>query len=91
MLTIATGSFSELLGNLDDAIHAYERALHANPQSVPAMTAISLILRTREEFHKAVEYLQAIIKIDNTNGDVWGSLGTYLASRYLGQFTNRPI
>ena len=91
MLTIATGSFSELLGNLDDAMSAYERALHANPQSVPAMTAISLILRTREEFHKAVEYLQAIIKIDNTNGDVWGSLGTYLASRYLGQFTNRPI
>ncbi|RYP56785.1 hypothetical protein DL769_009852 [Monosporascus sp. CRB-8-3] len=69
------GSFSELLGNLDDAMAAYERALHANPQSIPAMTAISLILRTREEFHKAVEYLNAIIKLDSTNGDVWGSLG----------------
>ena len=56
-------------------MHAYEHALHANPQSIPAMTAISLILRTREEFHKAVDYLQAILKIDNTNGDVWGSLG----------------
>ncbi|EMR65542.1 putative transcriptional corepressor protein [Eutypa lata UCREL1] len=69
------GSFSELLGNLDDAMAAYERALHANPQSIPAMTAISLILRTREEFHKAVDYLNAILKIDSTNGDVWGSLG----------------
>ncbi len=75
ILTASIGSFSELLGNLDDAMAAYERALHANPQSVPAMTAISLILRTREEFHKAVEYLQGILKIDNTNGDVWGSLG----------------
>lgn len=56
---------------------AYERALHANPQSIPAMTAISLILRTREEFHKAVDYLNAILKIDSTNGDVWGSLGMF--------------
>ena len=88
MLTIAAGSFSVLLGNLDDAMSAYERALHANPNSVPAMTAISLILRTREDFHKAVEYLQAILKIDNTNGDVWGSLGMYSNLSYLGQFSN---
>lgn len=56
---------------------AYERALHANQNSVPAMNAISLILRSREEFPKAVEYLQAILKIDERNGEVWGSLGTF--------------
>lgn len=56
-------------------MHAYERALHANQNSVPAMNAISLILRTREEFHKAVDFLQAILKIDAQNGEVWGSLG----------------
>jgi tetratricopeptide (TPR) repeat protein len=54
---------------------AYEQALRANPQSVQAMNAISLILRTREDFPKAVEYLQAILKIDNSNGEAWGSLG----------------
>ncbi|CCF41155.1 hypothetical protein CH063_11516 [Colletotrichum higginsianum] len=70
------GSFAELLGNLEEAMKAYDRALQANPQSVAAMNAISLILRTREEFHKAVDYLQAILKIDNTNGEAWGSLGT---------------
>lgn len=69
------GSFSELLGNLDEAMIAYEHALSANPNSIPAMNAISLILRTREDFHKAVEYLQAILKIDANNGEVWGSLG----------------
>jgi len=54
---------------------AYERALNANPNSIPAMNAISLILRTREEFPKAVEYLQAILKLDQSQGEVWGSLG----------------
>ncbi|KAI0013208.1 hypothetical protein F4779DRAFT_613737 [Xylariaceae sp. FL0662B] len=74
-LWMQIGSFSELLGNFDEAMLAYERALNANPNSVPAMNAISLILRTREDFHKAVEYLQAILKIDQNNGEVWGSLG----------------
>jgi len=74
-LTISAGSFSELLGNLDDAIVAYEHALRANPNSIQAMNSISLILRTREEFPKAVEYLNAIIKLDANNGEAWGSLG----------------
>ena len=63
--------------HLDDAMGAYEQALRANPQSIPAMNAISLILRTKEEFAKAVEYLQAILKLDQNNGEVWGSLGKY--------------
>jgi glucose repression mediator protein len=76
-LWMQIGSFSELLGNYEDAMGAYERALVANPNSVPAMNAISLILRTREEFHKAVEYLQMILKIEPNNGEVWGSLGMF--------------
>ena len=59
---------------------AYEHAMAANPRSVPAMNAISLILRTREDFHKAVEYLNAILKIDPSNGEVWGSLGMHTTS-----------
>ena len=39
------------------------------------MNAISLILRTKEEFPKAVEYLNAIIAMDQNNGEAWGSLG----------------
>lgn len=59
---------------------AYERALHANQRSIPAMNAISCILRTQEQFHKAVEYLQSILKLDGNNGDVWGSLGSSFVS-----------
>lgn len=70
-----TGSLAELLNNLDEAIAAYECALRANPRSISAMNAISCILRTQEHFHKAVDYLQNILKLDSNNGEVWGSLG----------------
>lgn len=59
---------------------AYESALRANPNSVPAMTAISLILRTREEFHKAVGFLQDVLKLEPNNGEAWGSLGTSITA-----------
>ena len=69
------GSVAELMGNHDEALQAYERALAANPNSVTAMNAASLVLRTREEFGRAAEYLNKIIKIEPTNGEAWGSLG----------------
>ncbi|RBQ69895.1 hypothetical protein VDGD_21534 [Verticillium dahliae] len=75
---IQVGTCCEVLGDLDEAILAYEAALRANPQSILAMNAISLILRTREHFAKAVEYLQAVLKIDAHNGEAWGSLGTQI-------------
>jgi general transcriptional corepressor CYC8 len=64
-----------MIGNLDEAAGAYEHALRANPRSIAAMNAISAILRTQEHFHKAVEYLNNILKLEPNNGDVWGSLG----------------
>lgn len=65
-----------MLNSPDEAAQAYQSALRANPNSVPAMSAISLILRNREEFHKALEYLQDILKLEPSNGAAWGSLGT---------------
>lgn len=68
------------MGQVDDALFAYEQGLRANPNSIQAMNSISQILRTREDFPKAIEYLNQILKIDNSNGDAWGSLGqSYLA------------
>jgi glucose repression mediator protein len=69
------------MGNLDDAMTAYEHALRSNPRSITAMNAISCILRTQEQFNKAVEYLQNILKLDGNNGDVWGSLGEFVLCR----------
>lgn len=70
------------MGNLEDAMSSYENALRANPNSIPAMNAMSLVLRTREEFSKAAEYLDAVLKLDPRNGEAWGSLGKIYASTY---------
>ena len=72
------GGLTELMGDIDGAINAYEQALRHNQYSIQAMNAISCILRTKENFPRAVEYLQAILKLDGTNGEVWGSLGEFI-------------
>ncbi|KAL9037413.1 MAG: hypothetical protein Q9180_003729 [Flavoplaca navasiana] len=83
---LGIGSASELMGDLDGALNAYERALQHNFQSITAMNAISCILRTKENFPRAVEYLQGILKLDQNNGEVWGSLGhCYLMMEDLQQ------
>ena len=69
------GSTCELQGDSDGALFAYEQALRHNFQSIQALNAISCILRTKENFPRAVEYLQTILKLDQSNGEVWGSLG----------------
>ncbi|KAL9117924.1 MAG: hypothetical protein Q9187_005534 [Circinaria calcarea] len=80
------GNLTELMGDLDGAVNAYEQALRHNQYSIQAMNAISCILRTKENFPRAVEYLQAILKLDGSNGEVWGSLGhCYLMMEDLQQ------
>jgi glucose repression mediator protein len=68
----------------EDAMHAYERALQANPQSAPAMNAIGMLLKGREAFDKALEFFRTIVAIDNGNGEAWGNLGhCYLMTESL--------
>lgn len=76
-LNFCLGTVSELQGDPDGALFAYEQALRHNYQSIQALNAISCILRTKENFPRAVEYLQTILKLDQSNGEVWGSLGSY--------------
>ena len=75
ILTHCAGNLAELMNDLDGAVSAYEQALRHNQYSIQAMNAVSCILRTKENFPRAVEYLQAILKLDASNGEVWGSLG----------------
>lgn len=69
------GHLSEVMGELEGATAAYERAMGFNQWSVPAMLAISCILRSKDQFTAAVEYLRQILKVEPTNGEVWSSLG----------------
>ncbi|KAI5466869.1 hypothetical protein BGZ63DRAFT_398500 [Mariannaea sp. PMI_226] len=78
------GSFSELLRVPDEAMHAYERALQANPNSTAAMNAIGMLLKGREAFDKALDFFRAIVQIDGNNGEAWGNLGhCYLMTENL--------
>lgn len=70
-----SGSVLELMGDLEGAMQAYEQAIRHNNWSVPAMQAISSILRAKDQFGMAIDYLRTILKIDGSNGEVWGSLG----------------
>ena len=74
-LTRVAGNLAEAMGMAEEAISAYEQALRINPNAVTAMNAISVVLRAREEFPKAAEFLQAALKLDPNNGEAWGSLG----------------
>lgn len=73
------GSLSEQMQDYDGAMQCYEQALKFNQWSVPAMQGIACILRTKDAFPAAVEYLRTILKVDQANGDVWGSLGKKFA------------
>ena len=69
------GQLNESMGDLDAATDAFENALRHNANSVQAMQAISCILRTKDQFPAAVEYLKNILKLEHNNGDTWSSLG----------------
>lgn len=79
----ATASFSETLGDTDAAIQAYENVLRHETWSVPAMSGIASILRDRDQYALAIDYLRSITKIDQTNGEVWSHLGKLAHSSLL--------
>ncbi|KAL6247968.1 glucose repression mediator protein [Rhinocladiella similis] len=69
------GSLNELLGDHEGALFAYEQALRHNQWSIQTLNAISCILRTKEKYPEAMEYLKNILKVEPANGEAWGNLG----------------
>ncbi|KAK4935282.1 glucose repression mediator protein [Elasticomyces elasticus] len=69
------GSLNELLGDHEGALFAYEQALRHNQWSPQTLNAISCILRTKEKYPEAMEYLKNILKVEPANGEAWGNLG----------------
>lgn len=69
------GRLAEQMNEYERALTSYECVLRHNPYSVPAMTQIALILHANEQYQRAAEYFQSILNIDQSNGEIWGSLG----------------
>jgi tetratricopeptide (TPR) repeat protein len=76
-----------MLRSPDEAMFAYEKALNANQNSIPALNAIGMLLKGREAFDKALNYFRAITQLDANNGEAWGNLGklTYVRLRLVAQ------
>ncbi|KAI9592499.1 hypothetical protein BDF19DRAFT_425315 [Syncephalis fuscata] len=72
---IQLGSIADQMQEFDRAISCFESALRHNPYSVPALTKIGVLCKSRNQFQRAVEYFQRIINVDSNNGEIWGLLG----------------
>jgi tetratricopeptide (TPR) repeat protein len=77
-LTCSSGSLNELLGDHEGALFAYEQALRHNQWSTQTLNSISSILRTKEKYPEAMDYLKNILKVEPANGEAWGNLGEAL-------------
>lgn len=75
LLICRPGSLNELTGDLEAALFAYEQALRHNQWSTQTLNAISCILRTKEKYPEAMEFLKNILKVEPSNGEAWGNLG----------------
>jgi general transcriptional corepressor CYC8 len=69
------GQIHELTGDLDNALYAYEQALRHDQWSTRNLNAISSILRAREKYPEAMEFLKNVLKVEPSNGEAWGNLG----------------
>ncbi|CCM06303.1 uncharacterized protein FIBRA_08554 [Fibroporia radiculosa] len=69
------GRVAEQMGNLEQALSAYENALRHNPLSLAGLTQVAGIARIKENYPKAVDYFQRVISMQQENGEVWSALG----------------
>ncbi|KAL4254529.1 hypothetical protein ABKN59_003203 [Abortiporus biennis] len=69
------GRVAEQMGNLEQALSAYENALRHNPMSLPGLTQVAGIARIKENYPKAIEYFERVINMQQENGEVWSALG----------------
>ena len=63
------------MGDHEGALYAYERALRHNQWSTTTLNSIANILRAREKYPEAMEYLRSILKVEPSNGEAWSNLG----------------
>lgn len=79
---MSAATFSSSLGDTDSAVQAYECALRHDTWNVAALTGIADILRDRDQFQLAVDYLRTALKVDQGNGEIWSHLGKRLLQHF---------
>ncbi|KAH6572994.1 hypothetical protein BASA60_006265 [Batrachochytrium salamandrivorans] len=69
------GQLAETMMEPERAVLSYESALRHNPFSEQTLTLIAALCRSLEQYGKAADYFQRILKINEVNGEIWGALG----------------
>ena len=68
-------SLAEGVNELTKAADAYQHVLQHNERNVHALLQLASISRMQERFADAVRYLDSVIKIDGSSGEVHGAIG----------------
>ncbi|KIY45707.1 TPR-like protein [Fistulina hepatica ATCC 64428] len=69
------GRVAEQIGDLEHALSAYEHALRHNSNSLSGLTQVAGIARIQENYPKAIDYFQRVLKLQQDNGEIWSALG----------------
>ena len=68
-------TLAEQCHDLTKAVDAYEHVLQQDDRNVPALLQLASISRMQERFGDAVVYLNRILTIDGSSGEVHGAIG----------------
>lgn len=72
---LQVAALAEEVNDLQKAADAYEHALKHNDRNVHALLQLASISRLQERFSDAVNYLQKVLDIDGSSGEVHGAIG----------------
>jgi glucose repression mediator protein len=72
---LQVAALAEEVNDLQKASDAYKHVLEQNDRNVHALLQLASISRMQERFNDAVEYLNRILKIDGSSGEVHGAIG----------------
>ena len=72
---LQVAALAEEVNDLQKAADAYEHVLRHNDRNVHALLQLASISRLQERFSDAVNYLNTVLKIDGSSGEVHGAIG----------------
>lgn len=88
-----------LAGDVQGAIHAWSKILLKRPRDAKALYFVALCFYHVHDLVRAVEYMQACLKIEPTHADAWYNLGKFHQDRgdnetalmhYIAALEHRP-
>lgn len=71
----ALGQLAESQGNIDNAIHQYNKALELNPNYLPALCRLGVVYAELKNYDKSIEVWKQYVSASGYSGFAYGNLG----------------